>query len=192
MQAKGERVILYQSILCDARFLELLRGFDAELAELTRAAGCSCGGVLHLAAYDRKPRGLGSRGTVRRASFCCAREGCRKRATPPSLLFLGRRVFFGVVILLVPALRQAPSRQTLAALETLYGITQRTLLRWRRWWQGTFVSSSVWRAGLGLFRTPVRAADLPGSLLEAFDRKVEAVLRFLSPLSSRTGPGRAF
>ena len=184
-------MILYQSILFDARFLEQLTGFDAELAELTRVEGCACGGVLHRAAYDRKPRGLGFRGTLRRASFCCAQEGCRKRATPPSLRFLGRRVFLGVVVLLVPALRQAPSRQTLAELETLYGITQRTLLRWRHWWRETFVESSVWRAGQGLFRTPVRAADLPGSLLEAFDSKVEAVLRFLLPLSSRTGTGQA-
>jgi hypothetical protein len=184
-------VILYQSVLCDAKFLELLRGFDAELAALTRAAGCACGGVLHLAAYDRKPRGMGSRGTERRASFCCAREGCRRRATPASLLFLGRRVFFGVVVLLVPALRQGPSRQTLAELEALYGITERTLLRWRKWWRETFVASSVWRAGQGLFRAPVRAAELPGSLLEAFDSKVEAVLRFLSPLSNRTGKGLA-
>lgn len=180
-------MILYQSILCDARFLELLTRFDAALAELTREAGCVCGGVLHRAAYDRKPRGMGSRGTVRRASFCCAEEGCRRRATPRSLLFLGRRVFFGAVVLLVPALRQAPSRQTLAELETRYGITQRTLLRWQKWWRETFVTSSFWRAAQGLFRTPVRAAELPGSLLKTFEDKVEAVLRFLSPLSSRTG-----
>jgi len=184
-------VILYQSILWDGRFLKLLAAFDAEQAERTRAGGCACGGVLHRAAYDRKPRGLGSQGTVRRASFCCAEDGCRRRATPPSLLFLGRRVFFGVVVLLVPALRQAPSRQTLAALETGYGMTQRTLLRWRKWWREIFVASPVWRAGQGLFRRPVRVADLPGSLLEAFDSKVEAVLRFLSPLSSRACTGQA-
>ena len=177
-------MILYQSILGDAKFLELLTRSDEAMAELTREAGCACGGVLHRAAYDRKPRGMGSLGSVRRASFCCAEEGCRRRATPPSLVFLGRRVFFGVVVLLVSALRQAPSRQTLAELETRYGITQRTLLRWRKWWQETFVTSSVWRAAQGLFDTPVKTADLPGSLLEAFDDKVEAVLRFLSPLSA--------
>lgn len=180
-------MILYQRILSDGEILEFLTRSDAAMAELTREAGCSCGGVLHRASYDRKPRGLGSVGTVRRASFCCAEEGCRRRATPPSLLFLGRRVFFGVVVLLVPALRQAPSRQTLAELETRYGVTQRTLLRWQEWWRETFEASSVWRAAQGLFRTPVRAVDLPESLLEAFDRKVEAVLRFLSPLSTGTG-----
>jgi len=183
-------VILYQGMLSDSRFLELLTRIDAARAEVTRVAGCGCGGVLHRAGYDRKPRGLGSRETVRRESFCCAEDGCRKRATPPSLRFLGRRVFFGVVVLLVPALRQSAPWQTLAKLETVYGITQRTLLRWQRWWRESFVKSSVWRAGQGLFRRPVRAADLPGSLLEAFDRKVEAVLRFLSPLSSRTGQAR--
>lgn len=179
-------MILYQCILGDAKILEQLTRSDAALAELTRAAGCACGGVLHRAAYDRKPRGLGSRGTVKRASFCCAEEGCRKRATPPSLVFLGRRVFYGVVVLLVSALRQSPSRKTLAELEALYGVTQRTLLRWREWWREIFVASLAWRAAQGLFRKPVPAADLPGSLLEAFDDKVVPVLMFLSPLSTRT------
>ena len=185
-------MIPYQSILRDKKFLELLAAFDEDLAKQARAAGCPCGGVLHLAAYDRKPRGLGSQGTVRRASFCCDREGCRKRVTPLSLRFLGRRVYFGVVFLLVPALRQTSPRQTLAALETSYGITQRTLLRWQRWWKESFVTSAVWRAGQGLFRRPVRAEALPVSLLEAFDNNVKAVLRFLSPLSSRTAQRHAF
>lgn len=180
-------MILYQGILFDAKFLDLLSRFDATRAEETKQAGCSCGGVLHRAAYDRKPRGGGIQGTVRRASFCCAQDGCRRRATPPSLLFLGRRVFLGLVVLLVPALRQAPSRKTLAALEAEHGITQRTLLRWQKWWREDFVKSPLWRAAQGLFRTPVRALELPGSLLEAFDDRVEAVLRFLSPLSTRTG-----
>ncbi len=58
--------------------------------------------------YPRKPRGVARRvvddsiGT--RLSFCCAREGCRRRHTPASVRFLCRRVFLGAVVVLVTAL----------------------------------------------------------------------------------------
>lgn len=87
-----------------------------------------CGGALHRANYPRKVRGLppgasagdgaGGPGPELRLSFCCAREGCRKRHTPASLRFLGRRVYAGVVLVLVmapaarrsaPATRRGPS-----------------------------------------------------------------------------------
>ena len=96
---------MYQRLLREASFFELLLQFDEDLAGEVREAGCPCGGVLHSARYPRKPRGgpesLG-REHAMRASFCCAEDGCRRRATPPSLRFLGRKVFFGVVVLLLP------------------------------------------------------------------------------------------
>jgi hypothetical protein len=36
----------------------------------------------------------------RRTSFCCHRDGCRERATPPSVVFLGRRVYAGAAVVL--------------------------------------------------------------------------------------------
>ena len=36
-----------------------------------------------------------------RFSFCCDRDGCRKRVTPPSVRFLGRRVYLGAVVILI-------------------------------------------------------------------------------------------
>ena len=44
-----------------------------------------------------------------RLSFCSARDGCRKRATPPSVRFLGRKVFLGAVVVLVAAMRHRAS-----------------------------------------------------------------------------------
>ena len=87
---------MYQTLLRDASFFELLLRFDDDLAAAVRQAGCGvCGGVLHSARYRRKPRGgpagLGAEHALRQ-SFCCAAEGCRRRATPPSLRFLGRKV----------------------------------------------------------------------------------------------------
>src|SRR6202521_5812725 len=87
---------LYRDLLADATFHHLLLACDRELADTARGAGCKrCGGVVHSAPYWRKPRGrpcrLG-REHDRRFSFCCAVDGCRSRATPPSLRFLGPKV----------------------------------------------------------------------------------------------------
>jgi hypothetical protein len=35
-----------------------------------------------------------------RRSFCCAVEGCRRRSTPPSVRFLGRKVYVGAIVVL--------------------------------------------------------------------------------------------
>jgi hypothetical protein len=93
---------LYQSLLSDARFHDLLLAFDRKLADAARNAGCAlCGGVLHSARYWRKPRGracsVGSEHN-QRFSFCCAVDGCRSRTTPPSLRFLGRKVYLATIV----------------------------------------------------------------------------------------------
>jgi hypothetical protein len=87
------------TVLQDVRFHELLLRFDQDLAAAVRAGGCaSCQAVLHSARYARKPRGvpegLGPQ-YCQCLSLCCARDGCRQRATPPSLRFLGRKVYLG-------------------------------------------------------------------------------------------------
>ena len=79
---------------------------DADLAEAERVKGCRhCSGKLHRANYKRKPRGVESwPDAPLRDSFCCDQEGCRRRHTPPSVRFLGRRVYGGVVAVLFPAM----------------------------------------------------------------------------------------
>jgi hypothetical protein len=67
-----------------------LLSVDKDLAECARRDGCSCGGRLHCADYPRAPRcGLDqlSDECRYRFSFCCDRDGCRKRVTPPSVRF---------------------------------------------------------------------------------------------------------
>ena len=90
---------MYHKLLCDASLYDFLFKIDLDLAASTRAGGCAaCGGRLHSARYPRKPRGgpgdLG-REYECRLSFCCAVDGCRQRATPASVRFLGRRVYLG-------------------------------------------------------------------------------------------------
>ncbi len=101
---------MYRDLLADATFHELLLAYDRDLADTTRRAGCArCCGVVHSAPYWRKPRGrpcrLG-REHDQRLSFCCAVDGCRSRATPPSLRFLGRKVYLGAMVVLIAIMRE--------------------------------------------------------------------------------------
>ena len=67
---------------------------------------------LHRACYPRKPRGVGGARDAtyeHRLSFCCATDGCRRRITPPSVRFLGRKVYLGVIVIVVSALEQGLS-----------------------------------------------------------------------------------
>ena len=186
---------MYQSLLQDSRFFDLLLRLDEELAAAARRAGCSCGGVLHCADYQRKPRGgpsgLGVEHAVR-FSFCCALEGCRQRTTPVSLRFLGRKVFFGVVVLLVAALRDGPTPKRLARVRQIFPVNVRTVKRWCRFWRVAFVESRAWRTVEGRLSTPIRAQEMPGALLEAFSgvadmaQRVVAVLRLVAPIGAES------
>ena len=187
---------MYQTLLADTSFLSLLLRIDQDLAQQARAGGCPwCGGVLHRASFRRKPRGgpagLGREHTER-FSFCCSVEGCRRRVTPASVRFLGRKVFFAVVVLLVPVLRDGPTPERLGRLEELFAVDRRTLGRWRRWWRETVPTTGFWRAGRGRFRRPVAQEALPGSLLAAFRgerglaAQVLSTLAWLAPLTVGT------
>ena len=175
---------MYAELLGDARVYDLLLRIDEDLAAQARAAGCRCGGPLHSACYPRKPRGaplaLGE-GYEWRQSFCCALEGCRRRTTPPSVRFLGRKVYLGAVVVLVSALRQGPSPTRVRVLHELFGVGERTLRRWRRWWQKIFVGGSFWRAVRGRFMPAIAAEELPRAMAERFGARVaEGVCRLLS------------
>lgn len=169
----------------------LLLRFDEDLAATVRAAGCGCGGRLDAAHYPRKARGgpeeLGG-ASARRLSFCCSVDGCRARCTPPSVRFLGRKVYYGAVVVLAAAMQHGPTKQRVARLETILGIGRRTLVRWRRWWTEIFRTSRFWQSVRGRFAAGVDERALPQSLLERFApdavSAVLALLRLLAPIST--------
>ena len=179
------------AVLSDSTLWKLLFRFDEDLAAEARGEGCRCGGALHSARYPRKPRGgpsdLGPE-YGSRLSLCCAREGCRKRTTPASVRFLGRRVYLGAVVVLASALREGITEKRAAHLRELLGVSVRTLRRWREWWRGAFVASSFWKGARGRFLPPVEGSTLPASLLERFsgdDRsRLLQTLAFVSPLTT--------
>lgn len=179
---------MISKVFVDDRFYHVLATIDLDLAETARREGCACSGVLHSARYPRKPRGLPSnhQGDDRRASFCCAT--CRKRTTPASVRFLGRRIYFGAMVVLATALQQGPSPWRVKRLRELLGVSVQTLARWRTWWREAFAESTFWKAARAAFSSAVAETEAPSSLLERFTgeapEQLVALLRLLSPLST--------
>jgi hypothetical protein len=107
---------------------------------------------------------------------------------PPSVRFLGRRVYLGATVVAITALRPGTRRAELRALRAWLGVSARTLARWRRWWRASFAKSAFWRRARGRLRTPVPASTLPSGLLRRFagdlPTRLVAALRFLSPIST--------
>ena len=191
---------MYQAVLADATFHEQLLVFDRDLSATARSAGCGqCGGALHSASFGRKPRGgppgLGQE-YAQRFSFCCAADGCRKRTTPPSLRFLGRKVYLATVVTLMSALLHGTTAARLARLSAVPGIDRRTITRWRAWWRSTFTDGPFAPIAAAAFMPPLDIAGLPVSLLDRFaggiEQKLIALLRFLGPLTGGASAMRAF
>jgi hypothetical protein len=185
---------MYRSLLEDSRLYEILLKCDEDLAAAARAQGCGCGGALHRASYPRKPRGFIAGQPAdydERHSFCCAQDGCRKRVTPPSLRFLGPKVYVSAVVTLVTALRCGPDARRSSELQQLVGVSRRTLERWRLWWQEVFPATPLFRV-MRAWISEVSIAQLPASLLAHFKNGDEMnrlvhLLDFIKPLTTRSG-----
>ena len=187
---------MYHDLPRDASFWLFLFSVDQDLAETARREGCPCGGCLHRANYPRKPRGGPEdlpEQYCRRLSFCCDRDGCRKRVTPPSVRFLGRKVYLGAVVVLVAAMRQGPSPRRVRELSALFDADRRTIARWQVFWRDHFPRTPFWKVARARFVPTVNITALPRSLLEAFvhrhdDRKGwRNLLHFLLPITTTGG-----
>ncbi len=190
-------------LLRDARVYRVMFRIDQDLATEVRSEGCGCGGRLHSARYRRKPRcGLELEKLdpeyAMRFSFCCDRDGCRRRTTPPSVRFLGRRVYLGAVVVLIAALADGATPTRLRRLRRLVGdVSRRTVGRWRRWWRETFPQTLFWREHRALLAVPMATERLPASLLERIvgadvQARLIALLRLLLPISTTSAapPGQ--
>ena len=187
---------MYHDLLRDASFWRFLFSVDQDLAAIARKKGCPCGGRLHCANYLRKPRGGPDdlpEECDYRLSFCCDRDGCRKRVTPPSVRFLGRKVYLFAVVILVSAMRQGPTPRRVSELSRLFGADRRTIARWQVFWREHFPQTPFWKVARGRLVPAVAMVVLPRSLLEAFLRTDDPcqdwgrLLRFLSPITIAGG-----
>ncbi|MEA3410354.1 MAG: hypothetical protein U9R74_02315 [Pseudomonadota bacterium] len=180
-------------LIADSRFYQFLFHIDQQIAAEVQGADCpECGGPLHVANYPRKPRGLRElldESWRIRLSLCCGREGCRRRCTPPSVRFLGRKVYLGVVMILVTAMNHGLTPRRRRQLIDQLDLWPQTIARWRRWWRDVFVHSRCWRGERGRFIPPVGENGLPGALLgrligtDLRDRLC-LVLRLVGPLTT--------
>jgi hypothetical protein len=186
---------MYHELLRDASFWTFLLTIDRSLAEKCQEDGCRCGGRLHTANYLRKPRGPRALPKEHRyrLSFCCDREGCRKRVTPPSARFLGRKVYLGAVVVLVAAMRQGPTPRRVDELTKLFKVDRKTIYRWREFWNEHFPRTTFWKVARARLVPVFTVVDFPRSLLEAFVRAPDDrdgwgnLLEFLSPISTTKG-----
>lgn len=185
------------NFLSDPTFYRFLTDIDQDIAAEVQAGGCPCGGVLHSARYPRKPRGIRSALDASyntRLSFCCAEDGCRRRTTPPSVRFPGRKVYLSVMVLLMTAMRHGLSTRRRQALIESLDVSPQTLWRWRRWWQGAFPESRCWRGEQGLFIPPIPPQQLPDALLERLTSESLAMgvchlLRLVAPSTTTSWQG---
>ena len=186
------------TVLRDAVFFCLLLDIDREEVERCQRERCPhCGGRLDHGDYLRKPRGEPAgvpEGFSVRFSLCCSEDGCRKRLTPASVRFLGRRVYVGAAVLLVATALQGPSPARVERLSQSFGVAPRTARRWLAWWQTSFAESDLFRSLRGLLRRRVSATELPRALLDAAQQArpretALKVLHLLGPLTSATAPG---
>ena len=171
---------------------------DQGFADAARALGCpECGAALHTRNFQRKPRGglMAAAGEkyCRRHGLCCSREGCRRSTLPPSVRFLGRRIYLEGAVLLAclhaligGVVGNAP----------IVGVPVKTVRRWLSWWTSMVPLSPTWQWMRGRLMPPVDETQLPRSFLERVAEglgdqpDVDAVLtmaaRWLAPLTTRS------
>ena len=186
---------MFNGIELGIEFLEGLLAVDRAIVEQAAAGPCrDCGGPLYRGDYPRKPRGgrIASLGEAfdRRFSLCCGRDGCRHRTTPPSVRFLGRRVYVGAVVIVAATV--AFATMAVAALVRATGVPARTTRRWLRWWRGPFTESAPFvQLSARLVPAPEHQR-LPASLLERLsgDRllAVGKLLAWLAPMTTTSCP----
>lgn len=190
---------MFDQVELGSEFFEQLRAIDEAIVDAVAAGACRfCGGPLHRGDYPRKPRGgvfadaVESHG--RRFSLCCGRDGCRKRSTPPSVRFLGRRIYAGAVVIVASVIALAAI--SAAAMRRATGVPPRTLRRWLRWWRGPFTTTTAFVEISGRLSPAVDTRELPLSVLERLRGeprvRVERLLGLIAPLTTTLPDGSRF
>ena len=183
---------------CSLKFHAFLLDLDQAAAEQVRLRGCPhCEGPLHVSKIPRKVRGLSDEalaagGYGHRLSFCCGREGCRARTTPPSTRFSRLRVYAAVAVLGL-CLRGGTR---LLLVERMGVVDERaapassTRGRWSAFWrEGLW--KLPWLTVMGSqLAEPIERKESPDALLGMFrgpvSQQVLALLRWLSPLTTES------
>ena len=174
---------------------------DFEYAQKYKSQGSPCcGAALHVSNFKRNPRGIGvdiledlegyELEWELRYSFCCSK--CRKRFTPASFRFLGRKHYWGWLLLIQCALAggvfaQQQLKKKLQAYQI--GLDQRTLERWLAWWESVVGNSPFWKSFKGRFMAPIDPKYIPAGLLcRIFERAKEDLQMTLTEVLGHLRP----
>lgn len=83
------------------------------------------------------------------------------------MLFWGRRVYWGVVMLVITVLaQQRTTGAGITGICRMFGVSRLTLLRWLAYFREMYPRSAVWQMLRGRFMPPVPEDGLPLSILD--------------------------
>ena len=177
---------MLSELLEKVSLFRILHCIDTDLCKQLRQKGCPyCGGPLHQSNYERKPRGgpeaIPDEYLIRQ-SLCCGRAQCRRRTLPASCLFMGRRVYWGCVILVVLTFKQnRPDSASARRIQEMFKISRETLKRWMAYFRNEFPVSIQWQRLQGRLAATVSSNELPAGLINYF------VKNFQSPQQALIG-----
>lgn len=182
-----------QNFLFKSSFHAYLIKIDLELANICAEKDCVyCGGKLHQADYPRSPMGMPQSFRdqySQRISFCCS--NCRKRTTPPSVRFFGRRWYPAPIFTFISIMTCGINKRRIALIEKHFGIVMRetTWRRWRKWWHDEFVVTKFWQAAKGQISPidEITQGPFPRGIFNLYagniEQKILLFLPFVSPLT---------
>jgi hypothetical protein len=102
---------------------------------------------------------------------------------------MGRRVYWGCVILVVMTLKQnRPDGPSARKIKEMFGISRKTLKRWIAYFRDQFPASSQWQRLRGRLASAVSNNELPAELvhyfLKHFQSPQQAIIGCLKFLAS--------
>jgi hypothetical protein len=109
--------------------------------------------------------------------------------TPPSVRFLGRKVYLAAIVIVVSAMRQGPTPRRVRELSKRFGADENTIIRWQTFWREHFPRTPFWKVARARFVTLGEIVALPYSLVDVFLRGHppcdgwRLLLRFLAPIT---------
>ena len=88
--------------------------------------------------------------------------------TPPSVRFLGPKVYVSAALIVISAMRQGPTPRRVHELSMRLGADRRTIARWQVFWRDHFPRTPFWKVERSRLEPVVKIASLPYSLVDAF------------------------
>ena len=173
---------------------------DQEIADEFFRTGCCrhCKSKeLSRSDYPRDPRGIPKDASEEiinkyscRFSFLCRK--CRRRTTPPSVRFMGRKIYATLGVLWVSLENERGALPGLEELRQLMGkcLSDVTIERWLNWWQSKVWNSPFWKEFQGQLLGEIKQSQFISGVWDHFKRQLsdstsicDAVLRFFSPIT---------